>query len=176
MEKASGWDYYLGTAGMNLFCQDPRAGFCKPLPPSQFPSGWVPQIPLRCLWCQARVGAPRSDPHAGWGRLALLGSLFPLEEPEAQERPCLRHRTGLGERHCCAWSALLCRPAAPPLSVLQGVSASHCLLGFSQWHLVLEELLAALFVRESEVRNNLCHHLGDMTPTMFFSFNNDNKI
>lgn len=164
MEKASGWDYYLGTAGMNLVSQDPPVGFWKPLPPSQIPSGRAPQIPLWCLWCQARVGAPRSDPHAGWGWLSLLGSLFPLEEPEAQERPV----SGAP----LAWGSS--RAVHGALSVLQGASASPCVLGVSQWHLVLEELLDALFVRESEVRNNLCHHLGDITPTMFVSFNNDN--
>ena len=32
MSKDAGWGYYLSTAGINLVCQDPCAGFCKPLP------------------------------------------------------------------------------------------------------------------------------------------------
>lgn len=35
--------------------------------------------------------------------------------------------------------------------------------GFSQWCLVLEELVVVL-VKGSEVRNYLCYHLGDSTP------------
>lgn len=27
--KASGWDYYFSTAGMNVVCQDLCAGYCK---------------------------------------------------------------------------------------------------------------------------------------------------
>lgn len=48
MSKASGWDYYLGTAGMNLVCKETCAGCCKPLPllhHSQIPRGWVPGFP-----------------------------------------------------------------------------------------------------------------------------------
>lgn len=34
MSKATGWDYHLGTAGMNSVCQYPRADCCNPLPAS----------------------------------------------------------------------------------------------------------------------------------------------
>lgn len=32
--EAAGWDYFLGTIGMNLFCRDLSSGCCKLLPPS----------------------------------------------------------------------------------------------------------------------------------------------
>lgn len=32
--EAAGWDYFLGTTGMNLVCQDSSSGCCKLLPPS----------------------------------------------------------------------------------------------------------------------------------------------
>lgn len=33
-----------------------------------------------------------------------------------------------------------------------------CVLGFSQWHLVLEQLLVVFPVKGNEVRNYLCRH------------------
>lgn len=44
-----GWDYYLGTAGMNLFCQDPYVGCCKLPPPS--PSLRLPVVELHRFLC-----------------------------------------------------------------------------------------------------------------------------
>lgn len=54
------------------------------------------------------------------------------------------------------------------VSVVQGVLLPRlCVLGFSQWRLVFESLLVVRLVRGSEVRNNLCHHLGDITRADF---------
>ena len=53
---------------------------------------------------------------------------------------------------------------------VQGVLQSHSLiLGFSQWCLVLEEMLVVLLVRGSEVRNDLYNHLGAVTLISSFS-------
>lgn len=41
---------------------------------------------------------------------------------------------------------------------------------FSQWCLVLEQLLVVLLARESNVRKNLCRHLADVTRSLV-SFN-----
>lgn len=38
------------------------------------------------------------------------------------------------------------------------------------WGLIREWLLASLYVRENEVRNNLFHHLGDVTIQTIFHF------
>ena len=40
-------------------------------------------------------------------------------------------------------------------------------LGFSQWCLVYGEFLVCLLMRETEVRNDLCHHLSDVTLSIF---------
>lgn len=32
VSRTTGWDYYLGTVGVNLVCQDPCAGCCKSRP------------------------------------------------------------------------------------------------------------------------------------------------
>ena len=84
MSKATGWDYYLGTAGMNLVCQDRVLVVASPSPllhHSQIPSCWAPQIPLQSLWYKIRVGTPIKWPTMLEAVLFVpLGSLFPLEE------------------------------------------------------------------------------------------------
>ena len=51
------------------------------------------------------------------------------------------------------------------VSVVQRVLQPHSHVpGFSQCCLVHEEWLFVFLVRESEVRNDPSHHLGDVTP------------
>ena len=78
----------------------------------------------------------------------------------------------LGEGWCCqsivlqitllTWSFLV--------SVVQGVVSPHpCVLAFSQSCLVYGHLLVGLLVRGTEVRNDLCCHLDDITCNSFLS-------
>lgn len=77
MNKAAIGDYYRGTAGVHLVCEDLCAGCCKSCPPFsitvRFPV--IKQIAPQSRWCKVRVGAP-SEGGAGGGWLWLLGSLF----------------------------------------------------------------------------------------------------
>lgn len=70
---------------------------------------------------------------------------------------------GLGEGQM--WSVCNCfsySSKAVCLGVCGGFFSLTChVLGFSQWSLVHEELLVALHVVGSKVKNNLGHHLGD---------------
>lgn len=50
--------------------------------------------------------------------------------------------------------------------LLGEVQSCSSILGFSQWCLVHEQLLAVVLVRGNEVRNNPCHHIGDITPSL----------
>lgn len=50
------------------------------------------------------------------------------------------------------------------VAVGQGVLQPHpSALGVSQWCVVLEQSLVVLLVPGSEVRNDLCRHVGDVT-------------
>ena len=69
MSKATGWNSYLSTSGMNSVCQDPSAGCYKPLPTSLSQSDtqwWFLEIPLQSPWCQIRVVAPTKQTQY-WG-------------------------------------------------------------------------------------------------------------
>lgn len=56
----------------------------------------------------------------------------------------------------------------------QGMLQSHSrILGFSRWYLVLEELLIVPLITSSEVRNELCKHLGASVLISSFSLKNE---
>lgn len=56
------------------------------------------------------------------------------------------------------------------VSLMQGVLWPHSRVpGFFQWCLVHAWLLVVLLMRGSEVRNGLCHHVGDVSPITFFN-------
>ena len=145
MSKAAGWDHRLGTAGVSMVCQDPCAGYCRPLPASAsrsnyqwFSSTDSPAVPV--MQDQSR-GSLKVTHDSGENWLSLLDSLFPLEEPEVQGRAVCMALSWPGERAmhstCSHFSYLLMQSAL--VSVVQRVLQPHpCVLGFSQWCLVLE--------------------------------------
>ena len=68
-------------------------------------------------------------------------------------------------RSACSHSSYPSNAGCLDLCGARGVFQPHLhVLGFSQWCLV-NEVVSFLLVRGSEVRNNLCHHLGDVTPS-----------
>lgn len=86
MRKATGWDYCLGTADVHSVRHHLRAACGKPLfsvivtfpvpvGPTDFPCNLVMQDQSR--------GSYKATHNAG----EEAGSLFPVDEPEAQGRP-----------------------------------------------------------------------------------------
>lgn len=72
MNKATGWDHYLGAIGRNLICQDPSAACYKPLPTSPSPSDsqWSrptdsPVIFMRQYWSEGSQEVIHSARGAG---------------------------------------------------------------------------------------------------------------
>ena len=85
MSKAAGLDHYLGAVGKNLVCHDLSAG-CYILTPS--PSVRFPEVKhCRFLHHPCDVRHPRCYPEHCGSWMSTLGSLFPLERPQAQRRP-----------------------------------------------------------------------------------------
>lgn len=92
MSKAAGWDYYLGTSGMNLVFQGLCAGCNRHLLPSLLwsDSQWLefPTDSPESTMVQDQSRDSHKGTHSGGeGRLSPRGHLFPLREPEAQQRP-----------------------------------------------------------------------------------------
>ena len=146
MSKAVSWHHWLGTIGINLVCQDLCAAGCwKPLPASLSWSDyqWLsptdsPAIPM--MWDQ-RKGPHKVTHHSEEDWLFPLGSLFPLEEPKVQGRALFMVLCWPGGgamwSTCSHFSYLLMRSVL--VSMVQWVLQPHpCVLGFSQWCLVLE--------------------------------------
>ena len=80
MSKSADWDYYLGTVGKNIVCQDLSADCCKPLvpSPSQSDSQWsspqtdFPAISVGWDWSEDSQEMTHSAREAG----CLLQALF----------------------------------------------------------------------------------------------------
>ena len=96
MSKAMRCDYYLGSAGMNLVYQDPCVSFCKLIPSSlsQSDSQWLSHADFPAIHegQDHNRSSCKVIHDAGEGKgthCPPLGSLFPLEKLEAQERPFL---------------------------------------------------------------------------------------
>lgn len=159
----------MGAVGRNLVFQDLSAGCCKILPTSlsnQIPSQ-VLQISLKSSWGKTRAGNPNTWP-------TVLRDLDVYPEYFSHWSNCRPRRdhsvqchTGPREGQCGQ------HPASPlsllmlsvSVSMLQGnVLAFTCVLEFSQWCLLQEKLLIVVLMKESKVTNDLCCHLGDVTP------------
>lgn len=63
-KRYTGWDYYLGFAGMNSICQALCAGYCKLFLSSlwQIPSGWQGHFPCNPHGWRSEQGLLESDP------------------------------------------------------------------------------------------------------------------
>lgn len=155
------WALQVGT-------RSPRSGswFLQAPPPSasQPDSSWLsppdpPAVP---------VGREQSrDPTKGPTMLRRLflhpGLSSHLRNPGSGLTPP-RGAVLVWEGHAGSlWPLLL--PSWSP-SCRSGSASPH-VLGFSQCCLVLEELWDVL-VRRRKARNDLCHHLGDVTPALIF--------
>lgn len=145
MSKTIGQDYYLGTVGMDLLCQDPYANCCKALPfsLSQPEPQWISPIDFSAIsvaWDQSK-STHKVIPTLGWaGMVVSMGSLYPLEEPEAQRSPLCTVLCALRKEQCGQWVAmsLTLLMLSVLVSVVQGELQPHSrVLGFSQWYLVL---------------------------------------
>lgn len=94
--------------------------------------------------------------------MSTLGSLSPPGEAIdlwGGGSLLVEHCAGLGE----GWY----HPSVQffPISEVQGVFPSHPqVLELPQCCLVYGEMLVGLFVKGTEVENDLCHHLHDITP------------
>lgn len=176
MRKASGWDYYLGTMGMNSICQYPCDG-CYKLPWPFITAGFpvVQSCIFPCNSCGIRSETPTKQPHFGGGiRLSPLDSLFPLEET-AKWRPLWVVSCSPGGG--ASWSTYnhSSYPSNACILVSQlwgqggGFSLTSYVLGFSKQSFILEQLLVVLLMNGEKVKNDICCHLDDITswPNLF---------
>lgn len=169
MYKAAGCDYYLGTACVNSVYQDLCAVCCKPLPPSSSQSDlqwlsptYAPATPM--VWDKSR-GSWNVTHNAGGSWFSTPpGCSLPLGELPLENR-------GSGENCPCgavlAWGKGNVVNVQLFLTLLSGslwcrkvLQPHFCILGLSQWYLILEKLVVLL--RGSKIIN-LCHHLDDVT-------------
>lgn len=77
------------------------------------------------------------------------------------------HQPGVGCTLPCSHSYILHNSVL--VAGLQGVLQPHPrVLGIFQDDFVCEELLVAVLVRRNKVRNDLCCHIGNVTPFRIF--------
>lgn len=138
MSKATGWGYYLGTAGMNPICQDPWAGCWEPLPPL-----------AHRFHCSQPRGSHKVTRHAG----CPPPLSFPLgDQGEGHQSP----------------HGHVSYPQRVLVSGVQGLRSLTHVLGSSQWCLSLEQTLVVSEVGRSgwggKVPNDPRHHAGSVPP------------
>lgn len=130
MNKATGWDCYLGASGRNSVCQDPSACCWEPLPTSPSPSdsrrsSLTDFLTVPC-GMSLEWGLLRSN--RIWGKLCLPQALSsPLEEVPALG--VVPHQPGQS-----VWGCSPCPANAVCVGSLgcRGASASHMFWDFSQ--------------------------------------------
>ena len=138
--QATGWDYYLGTAGMNsVSTKIPVLVIASPSPllhHSQITSGWAPEdstiIPKG--WDQSRGSNKNKKTHDAGRRWLVvpLGSLSPLEEQRLKETSPGTMPAWKMWSTCTCFSCLLMYSVF--ISVVWGLLRPyHCVLGFSWW-------------------------------------------
>lgn len=115
-------------------------------------------------WCKVRVGAPTRPPMMlGAGR--VLDSLFLLEQPETQEVVLPWPGGGAAWLMRCCFS---CLPSQSVVALVLHVFQAHLphsrILSVVSWFWRVVSLL----LRGTEVRNSLCHPLGDVTLKYVF--------
>lgn len=149
MSKATGWDYYLGIAGMNSVCQYLSTNCCKPLPTSLSQSDfqWLSLInSLQFPWCQIRAGIPTKQPIMLWGGCLVVpaGFSFPIGGTGSSEMTSsCGAALAWGRGNVINVQLLLTHLMQSILiSVVQGVLQPYPnVLGFSHWYLILEHQL-----------------------------------
>lgn len=105
MSKATGCDYYFGTAGRNLVCQDFCAGCCKPLPPLwHSDSQWLSpthssKFPVMQDLSRGSHKATYNAGRGGGGSWLVPGFSFPNGESRGSGETSL-HGAGMGNRQC----------------------------------------------------------------------------
>lgn len=106
------------------------------------------------------------------GLLVLAGFYFPTGGTKVSEETftggaALSSGERQSSQHVVPSLTRLMKPVLVP--EVQGEFQPHlCVLGFSQWRLVIEEFLFVLLVMGSKVKNNLYHYLGDVTSPFAF--------
>lgn len=160
--EAASWDYSLGTAGMNLVCQDSSSGCFKSLPPlsqsdSQgLSSADTPAGPMG--WEQNRGSHDEMTHNLGVGWLPSCVLFFLLEEPDAQGRPsCMVLHWPEG------WGNVV--------NMAQGVLRPHThVLGSSQCCFVIEWLLVVLSVRANSSKTCLSFLVMSLPPCLLIAW------
>lgn len=142
-EQTADWDYYLGTAGVNLLCQDPRAHCYTALPPfSITDSQWLSPTDFPAiLRYESRVRKPRKWSTVLGERLIVSCVLFFHTEKKKNNWGL---RGILSSCHCAVWGDRQCHQcvAISPSFLMQSVLVSGswvmdayhrwcCVLGFS---------------------------------------------
>lgn len=175
MRKATGCDYYLGTAGMNLGRQVCVLVIACPSPFSV--TFWFPVVKTHTVLCnphgvRSKWGSHKATQNAGGADYPPWVLFSPLRKAEAQGIPLCAMLAWWG----AMWS--MCSRFSYPSNAVclgllfrgQDASATHpcsrilCgVLSLNSWLVVLGRGLA--------VRNNLCCHLGDVTLPLHLSFN-----
>ena len=143
--QATGWDYYLGTAGMNsVSTKTPVLVIASPsllLHHSHITSGWAPadSTTIPKGWDQSRCSPKNKKTHDAGKRWLVVppGSLSPLEEQRLKETSPGTELAWRMWSTCTCFSYLLTYSIF--ISVVWGLlRPHHCVLGFSWWCLALE--------------------------------------
>ena len=162
MSKATGWDCYLGASGRNSVCQDPGACCCEPPPASPSPSDSRRSSLTDVLTVPCGMSLEwrplRSSPHMGEAVHLTQALCFPWRKSRLWVWCCTSlegsRRVGVESSSypanaACAGSLVRRVPQPPTCPRIASVVVCHmasCQL-LSLWR--------------NEVRNDLCHHLGD---------------
>lgn len=163
---------------MNSGCQDLCTNCCKSFPfpvtvrfPVVGPHRFPPTIPV--LWDRGTNSNKVTHNAGGGAWLSLHVFSFPTGETRGSDKTsstwcCTGLQEGQWGQHT-AISLLLLRQSAL-VSMLQGASASplccsggNLLCPIVLRCLIFEKLWVVPLVRRSDVKNNLGHHLGDVT-------------
>lgn len=174
-EQKHGWDYCLSIVGKNSVCKDLCAGCCKSPPRGLHPHHQF-SVPVRFQWLGPRFpwnpsgtrseeGLSQNNLQCWWSLITHLGSLFPLEELEAQG-------WSLHEVQCCPGGGSMQSTCSPFSYLSNAICHSLCGSGSTCASPPYSRILPVVFcsstevillMRGSEVRDDLHCHPGCIT-------------
>lgn len=174
MSKTADCNYYLGTAGMSFVCQDPYTGCWMPLlsPSWSDFQCWAPQIPCNPGWDQSR-DSHKASCNAGRNADCPFWILFPTGGARVSRGTSPHVLCWPGEG--TMWSMCTCS-SNPSNTICFGLCCTERCSSLTPMPLdscsgvlfLNSQLLFVLLVSGSNVRSNIYHHLGDITPERTF--------
>lgn len=169
MSKATSWDYYLGTAALNLVCQ--MSVYWLLYAPLHSLSVIFPVIEPCRLPCSPPLGKNEVNHNA-----RCVGcppwALFSLEELESCGRTLCVELHWPRVQEMCSVCSCFPQPSNAVCLGLCGTQSYFSLIPVFQDYLsgvlLLNSCQLFFLVRKSEVRNDLYHHLDDVTSPFLF--------